>query len=104
MPSYYVAYHGGVQSENSEDNAKNQEKFGAWLGSLGDAVVNPGTPLGNLKVVSTEGVSNGPSENSLTGFSILKADNMEAALEMAKQCPFLDIKGTIQVAEIMEMC
>jgi hypothetical protein len=64
-------------------------------------MVDPGTPLGQGKLVSSDGVSErGP--NRLTGFSILLADNLDAALEVAQRCPFLDI-GTIEVAEAMEM-
>ena len=32
----------------------------------------------------------------------MKADSMDAALEMAKRCPHLEI-GTIEVAEVMAM-
>jgi len=39
----------------------------------------------------------------LSGFSVVKADSMEAALEIAKSCPFLETEGTIEVAEMMEM-
>jgi hypothetical protein len=28
---------------------------------------------------------------------------MEAALEMAKACPFLDIGGSLEVSELMQM-
>ena len=49
--------------------------------------------------MSAGGVTDG---GGLTGFSVVKADNLEAALEMAKACPFLEI-GTLQVAEMMEM-
>jgi hypothetical protein len=64
-------------------------------------MVNPGTPLGQGKLVTSDGASErGP--NALTGFSIVLADNMDAALEIAQRCPFLDI-GTIEVAEAMEM-
>ena len=78
------------------------EKWQAWVDGLGDAVVNPGTPLGKSRIVSSDGVSDDGGPNSLTGYSIVKADTMDAALEMAKACPFLDI-GTIEVAEVMEM-
>jgi len=33
---------------------------------------------------------------------MIMADNMEAVLEMAQGCPFLEI-GTIEIAEVMEM-
>jgi hypothetical protein len=64
-------------------------------------MVNPGMPLGPGKLVSADGVSErGP--NHLSGFSIVLADNMDAALDIAQRCPFLEI-GTIEVAEAMEM-
>ncbi len=102
MPDYIIAYHGGKKPESPEEGAKQMAKWQAWVGGLGDAVVNPGTPLGKSKIVSSGGVSDDGGSNSLTGFSIVKADSMDAALEMAKECPFLDI-GTLEVAEVMEM-
>jgi hypothetical protein len=36
------------------------------------------------------------------GFSVVKADSMDVALEIAKGCPHLEI-GTIEVAEMREM-
>ena len=78
------------------------EKWGAWMGSLGDAIVNAGSPGGMSKTVSAEGVTDDGGSNPLSGFSILKADSMDAALEMAKGCPHLET-GTIEVAEEVEM-
>ena len=102
MPNYVFAYHGGKKPENPEAGAKEMAKWKAWVGELGDAVVNPGTPLGKSKIVSSNGVSDYDGSNSWSGFSIVTADNMDAVLEMAKVCPFLDM-GTIEVAEMMEM-
>ncbi len=102
MPDFIIAYHGGKKPESPEEGAKHMAKWKAWIGGLGDAVVNPGTPLGKSKIVSSAGVSDDGGSNSLTGFSIVKADSMDAALEMAKECPFLDI-GTLEVAEVMKM-
>ena len=99
--SYYVfAYHGGVP-ESPEERAKHMTKFEAWVGGLGDAVVNPGHPLGESKIVSSSGVSDDGRSNALVGFSIMKADSMDAALEMAKGYPHFEI-GTVEVVEMME--
>ena len=78
-------------------------KWKAWVGGLGDAVVNPGTPLGKSRIVSSLGVSDDGGSNPLIGFSIVKADSMDAALAMARECPHLEIGGTLEVAEVMEM-
>ncbi len=102
MPNYVFAYHGGKMPESPEEGAKHMAKFKAWVGGLGDAVVNPGAPFGMSKTLSSGGVTDGGGSNPLSGFSILKADSMDAALEMAKGCPHLEI-GTVEVAEVKEM-
>ena len=103
MPNYIIAYHGGKKPESPEEGAKHMAKWKAWVGGLGDAAVNPGTPLGKSKIVSSSGVSDDGGSNPMSGFSVVKADSMDAALEMAKECPFLETGGTLEVAEMMEM-
>ena len=102
MPNYVFAYHGGKKPESPEAGTALKAQWQAWLDGLGDAVVNPGTPLGKSKTVSADGVADHGGPNPLSGFSIVTADSMAAALEMAKACPFLEM-GTIVVAEAMEM-
>ena len=103
MSNYILAYHGGKKPETPAEGAKNMAKWKAWVGGLGDAVVNPGTPLGKSRIVSSLGVSDDGRSNPLIGFSIVKADSMDAALAMARECPHLEIGGTLEVAEVMEM-
>jgi hypothetical protein len=100
MTDFIIAYHGGKKFESREEGAAHMAKWRAWMGGLGDAVVNPGAPLRNSKTVSVGGVSDG--SNPLSGYSIVKAASMDAALQMAKDCPHLDI-GTVEVAEVMQM-
>ncbi len=102
MSNFIFAYHGGKKPETPEAGAALMARWKAWIAGLGDAVVNPGTPLGMSKTVSTEGVANDGGSNPLMGFSVVEADSMEAALEMAKSSPHLEI-GTIEVAEMMDM-
>jgi len=78
-------------------------KWKTWVADLGDAVVNPGSPMGMSKIVSSTGVSDDDGSNTMSGFSIVKADSFDSALDMAKACPFLEIGGTLKVAELMEM-
>lgn len=100
MSNYIIAYIGGRPPKTPEEGAANKERWGAWVQGLGDAVVNPGTPLKGSKVVSSDGISD--KDGSLTGYSVVKAANFEAALAMAQECPFLEY-GTLEVAEMMEM-
>ena len=102
MPNFILAYMGRGMPENPEEGAKKRENFMAWISSLGDAVVNPGTPLGMSRTVSSGGVSEGGGSNFMSGFSIVKAESLDAAVEIARGSPYLEM-GTIEVAEVMEM-
>ena len=103
MSEYIFAYHGGKKPESPEAGAALMAKWHTWIDGLGDAMVNPGTPVGMSKTVSSAGVTDDGGPNPLSGFSVVKADSMDAALEMAKSCPTLELDGTIEVAEMMEM-
>jgi len=39
----------------------------------------------------------------MSGYTIIEADSMEAALSVAKACPFLEVGGTLEVSELMKM-
>ena len=103
MANCIIAYHGGKKPETPEEGARHKAKWQAWVVGLGDAAVNPGTPLGKSRMVSSAGISEDGGPNAMSGFSIVKADSMDAALELALGCPFLETGGTLEVAELMEM-
>jgi hypothetical protein len=101
MTKYVIAYHGGRKFATPQEGAGYMAKWKAWMGGLGDAVVDPGMPLGAGKLISAAGVSDRGAD-LLTGFSIIQADSMDAALGLVRECPHLD-HGTIEIAEVMEM-
>jgi hypothetical protein len=39
----------------------------------------------------------------MSGYTIIQADSMDAALSIAKACPFLEIGGSLEVSELIEM-
>ena len=103
MGSFMIAYHGGNQPASKEEGLAQMGKWKAWVESLGEAIVNPGTPLPDSKIVTASSVEDDNDPNSMKGFAIVKAENIEAAIEIAKSDPFLQNGGTIRVSEMMEM-
>ncbi len=99
MSNYVFAYFG---AKRPEDGARHMKRWRAWVGGLGDAMVNPGTFLGTSKTVGSGGATTDSGADRLCGYSIVAAESMDAALEMVKECPHLDL-GTIEVVEVMEM-
>lgn len=102
MPKFILAYHGGKTPESKEEGEKVMAAWGAWFQGLGSAVVDPGNPAGMSKTVSSSGVADNGGANPLSGYSLVNADSIDAAVEMAKGCPILDV-GTVEVAEAIEM-
>jgi len=103
MANYMIAYHGGTQPSSKEEGMAHMNKWKAWVEGLGDAIVNPGTPLPVSKLVTSNSVEDDNDSNSMKGFAVVKAESIEAAIEIAKSDPFLEMGGTIRVSQMMEM-
>lgn len=103
VENFMIAYYGGNQPSSEEEGKAQMEKWTAWIKGLGDSVVNPGTPMPVSKIVTLNSVKDDSDLNSMKGFAIIKADNIEAAVEIAKSDPFLENGGTIRVSQMMKM-
>ncbi len=103
MSRYMIAYLGGDKPTNPEEGMRHKSQYLAWLSSLGDAAVSPANPLVHTKTVHPDGTINPGSITSMSGFTIIEADSLEAALSMAKNCPFLEIGGSLEVSELIKM-
>lgn len=104
MPKYVLAYHGGSMPETDEEKAKVMQAWGAWMGSLGDDLVDPGNPVGQSATVNADGsVTQNGGANPLSGYSLLNAPSQEAAIKAASGCPILESGGTVEVAETFEI-
>ncbi len=103
MPQYFITYLGGDQPSSPEEGKQYMLKYRAWLSSLGDSAVSPANPLKNTSTVNSDGTVTTGGTTSMSGFTIIEADSMEAAVLIAKGCPFLDIGGSLEVSELIEM-
>ena len=103
MKQFVFVYMGGNPPSNPEDANKHFTKYTEWLSSLGDSVVIPTIPLKDTNTVSTDGTIREGGSSTMSGFSIIKADTMEDALSIAQSCPFLEISGSLEVSEMMQM-
>lgn len=104
MPKFMLAYHGGGMPETPEEGERMMAAWMSWLGGLGEAVADPGNPVGLSKTVHHDKVTDDGGSNPLSGYSILNAESIEAACEMAKGCPILEGgSGSVEVAEIHEI-
>lgn len=101
MNDYLLLYSGGHKPESEEEQAMVMKAWMNWMGELGDALKDGGNPFTPAaKTISTDGsVSDGSAVGVASGYSIIKAESLDAAVEMAKGCPVLQGGAQISVFE-----
>lgn len=103
MAKYMMIYLGGEHPANPDERNAHFEKYKTWLSSLGSAIISPANPLKDTNVVNPDGTVTEGTTTTMSGFTIVEANSMEAVLEMAKTCPFLEIGGSLEVSELVQM-
>ncbi len=103
MPQFMITYLGGNQPTTPEEGKQHFAKYMDWLKSLGDAAVSPANPIKHSSTINPDGTVEDGSITAMSGFTIIQADSMEAALDIAKACPFLEIGGSLEVSELGKM-
>jgi hypothetical protein len=105
MTEFVLVYTGGTYPETEEENAQIMEAWGAWMGSLGDALVNGGNPFSpQAKTIGSDGsVTEGAAGTPATGYSIVQANSLDEAVTLAKGCPHWQHDGQISVYETFQM-
>lgn len=97
MPKFLITYH-GAGAPAPEQAQEAMAAFMAWASSAGQALIDPGAPLGPAKTVSTGAVSDGPAQGPANGYSILDAPDLDSAVELVKGHPFISRGGSLQVS------
>ena len=101
MANFLLLYTGGGMPETEAEQAAVMQAWGVWYGGLGSAVVDGGNPFTPMaKRIASDGtVSDGPVGTMASGYSIIKADSLDAAVETARRCPVLQGGAQITVFE-----
>ena len=104
MTNYVFAYSGGkgVSADEAERNAQ-YARWGQWFEELGAAVVDGGAATGTARTVGAGGSVRDGGSRGLTGYSIVSADSIDSAVELAKGCPVLEVGGAVDVYEAIAM-
>jgi len=104
MSRYMLIYNGKAtdpRQMSPEDAAKVMDAWGTWMGAVGPALVDLGTPFGQGTSVVDDGSSADAIE--LSGYSIVEASSLAEARGLAESHPFLsEGKGNYAV-EVYEM-
>jgi hypothetical protein len=93
VPHFLFSYR--LHPEYSPPSADGIAAWNAWLVSMGDNVVDRGNP-----VVETRTLGYSSGDARLGGYTLVKAEDLDAAVAMAERCPGLQIGAGIEVGEL----
>jgi uncharacterized protein YndB with AHSA1/START domain len=71
------------------------EAWQAFLGGLGPNLIDAGNP-----VFARTTLGNCPTDTVFGGYSIISADDLEAASSLAENCPALRVGGGVEIGEL----
>jgi len=107
MANFLFVYRSGKEGHarlTPDEMQQQMQKWGAWIqeGLQKGWMLNPGDALtqeGRM-VNAKKVVTDGPfveSKEIVGGYSLVQADSLDAAAQLAKGCPGLLIGGTVEV-------
>lgn len=103
MPQFCLSYLGGNEPATPEEAKTHFADYMKWIKSLGEQAVSPMNPFKNTHIVHPDGTVATGGNTTMSGFTIIEAESMEAALIIVRACPFLQVGGALEVSEIVTM-
>jgi hypothetical protein len=101
MNNYLLLYSGGSMPASEAEQKAVMDDWMAWFQKIGSALVDGGNPFTPMaKTINPNGmVSDGPVGGMASGYSVVQADSLDAAMAIAKGCPVLKGGAKISVFE-----
>jgi hypothetical protein len=105
MANYVLIYNRGSMPQTEAERASSMQAWGAWYGGLGNALVDPGNPFTpRAKNIASNGtVSDGPVGTMASGYTVVQADSLDEAVDLARNCPVLQTGGQVTVYETFKV-
>jgi hypothetical protein len=103
MGSFVLLYSGGEVPESEDEQARVMQAWTDWYAGLGSAVTDPGNPFSpQAKRIGPDGaIEDAPADAS--GYTIVGADSLADAADIAKGCPVLTSGGSVRVYETFQV-
>jgi len=104
MTNFVLVYTGDGIPESEEQQAIVMAEWGVWYTNMGAAIVDGGNPFSASKYVTDKGVNDGAASSPpATGYTIISADSLDAAVGKVQDHPHLKYGGQVSVYETFKM-
>ncbi|MDD5189565.1 MAG: hypothetical protein PHE50_00805 [Dehalococcoidales bacterium] len=99
---FLFVYYGGMMAATPAEQKKSMQVWTDWFGKLGKSLVDMGAPTKPGKLVTKDGIK-AIGETPVAGWSVVMADDMDAAVKIAKSHPDVAKGMKVAVYEVLPM-
>ena len=101
MANFVLLYTGGGMPGTPAEQKAILDDWTAWFGKLGGNLIDGGNPFApKAKTLASDGkVNDGAIGTMASGYSVIKAESLDAAVNLAKGCPVLKGGAKVTVYE-----
>jgi hypothetical protein len=96
MPNFVFSYR---NPKGYTPSAESRAAWMAWFDGMGDHLVELGQPVFERTAVG----NCSPSSTELGGYSVIQAEDFDAARAIAEGCPYLDGDGGVEIGLLAEI-
>ncbi|HYM66102.1 MAG TPA: hypothetical protein VEW68_02310 [Patescibacteria group bacterium] len=88
--TYLLLYSGGSMPQTEAEQKKVMDAWNSWFGKHGAAITDAGNPFTPAaKTIGADGKVTDGAFAAASGYTLIKADTLDSAVEIAKGCPVL---------------
>jgi len=109
MPEFLYLYRGGQRGTTPQESEQIMQRWMNWFKELGGHLKDGGQPLepeGKVVKGKAGPITDGPyaeTKDLVGGYTLIEADSLARAAELAKGCPILERQGIVEVRPIMKL-
>lgn len=102
--TFLLLYSGGRMPEGEDETRQVMGAWEAFLGKYGEAITDAGNPFTPVaKTIRADGSVGDAAGGGPSGYTVLKADSLDAAVKIAQECPVRLGGASISIYETFDV-
>ena len=99
MARFLITYFAGDMPQDPESIAPARRAFAEWAAKAGAALADAGAPIRSATTISSDGIRDGTPAGPFMGWSVIEAEDGNAAVRLMEDHPFISRGGILQLSE-----
>jgi len=99
MARFLITYFAGDMPQDPPSIAQARRAFAQWAAKTGAALADVGAPIRSATTISSDGIRDEAPAGPFMGWSVIEAEDGNAAVRLLGDHPFLSRGGMLQLSE-----